>query len=566
MIGPVRAWMTVAALAAVLLLMGATSAWAAFVKEGGSYTVGNDPLSLYAGDLNDDGRPDVTTMNGSSSDLSVFLRQAGGGFAQESGSPIAVGASPSDVAIGDYTGDGLADLAVSSFSALAGGVQVLRRLAGGGFAVEGTTLAGTSMHAVAAGNFNADARLDLVATQASGQAVLLTRNAANNGFDIQSPTFTTGTNPIAIVPGDFNGDGLADVAIANRGTDNVTILRRVPGGTFTPEAAVAVGDQPVGIAAADFDGNGRADLAVSNYVSGTVSVLLRRPANDGFTAQPAIRVSNSPAGIAAADFDRDGRPDIALASNTGAIDVLLRTAAGGFTRDPSIALAGAVNDVVAADFNADTRPDLAASSYFSDATPDTFSVFVNPAPAPPQEPPLPPPVAGKSVNVEPVSGTVKIKRPGRKRFVTLTDAAQIPVGSTIDTRRGRIAITAAQGKGKTATMDFYQGLFKLGQAKRSKLTTLTLTERLSCPKAGKANAAAKKKKKRRLWGNGKGRFRTKGKHSAATVVGTKYLVQDRCSTTLTRVVRGRVKVRDFAKRKTVTVRAGKRYTARAKRN
>ena len=89
-----------------------------------------------------------------------------------------------------------------------------------------------------------------------------------------------------------------------------------------------------------------------------------------------------------------------------------------------------------------------------------------------------------------------------------------------------------------------------------------LTEKLSCPKAGNASVAAKKKK-RRLWGDGEGKFRTKGKHSAATVVGTKWLVEDRCKSTLTRVVRGRVSVRDFAKKKTVIVRAGKRYIARA---
>ena len=195
--------------------------------------------------------------------------------------------------------------------------------------------------------------------------------------------------------------------------------------------------------------------------------------------------------------------------------------------------------------------------------PDTFTALLNPAP--PSAPTLPPPVAGKSVNVKPVSGTVRIRRPGSKRFVTLTAEAQIPVGSSIDTRRGRIAITAAQGGGKTASADFYDGLFKLTQAKRSKVTSLTLTERLSCPRKASASAAAKKKKKRRLWGDGSGKFRTKGKHSAATVVGTKWLVEDRCKSTLTRVVRGRVKVRDFAKKKTVTVRAGKRYTARAKR-
>ena len=114
MIGAVKARMTAAALAAALLLVGAASAWAAFVIEGSPYTVGNDPYSLKAADFNGDGRPDVATINGSTDDVSVFLRQAGGGFAQEAGSPISVGAGsgPSGAAVGDYNGDGLADLAV----------------------------------------------------------------------------------------------------------------------------------------------------------------------------------------------------------------------------------------------------------------------------------------------------------------------------------------------------------------------------------------------------------------------------------------------------------------------
>jgi hypothetical protein len=567
MIGPVKARMTAAALVAVLLLVGAASAWAAFVTEGSPYTVGDDPLSLNAADFNGDGRPDVATINGTSSNVSVFLRQAGGGFAQEAGSPIAVGAGPSGAAVGDYNGDGLADLAVSSFNA-PGSVSVLLRQPGGGFAHEvGSPISfGTGIHAIAAGDFNSDGRLDLATTTAGNQVVLLFRNPTG-GFAVQQERFTTGTTPVVIAVGDYNGDGLADLAIANRGGDSATILLRVPGGTFISEAAVPVGDDPVGIVAADFDGNGRADLAVTNYVPGTVSAFLRRPSNDGFTAEPPISVTASPAGIDAADFDRDGRPDLAVAANAGAVEILRRNAGGGFTRDQSIPLSGFVNDVAAADFDGDSRPDLAASSYTTTAAADTFTALLNPAPAPPPPgPTLPPPVAGKTVNVEPVSGTVRIKRPGSKRYVTLTAEAQIPVGSSIDTRRGRIAITAAQGGGRTASADFFAGLFKLTQTKGSKpLTTLTLTERLSCPRKASAAAAAKKKKKRRLWGDGSGRFRTKGKHSAATVVGTKWLVEDRCRSTLTRVVRGTVRVRDFVKRKTVIVRAGKRYTARAKR-
>ena len=175
---------------------------------------------------------------------------------------------------------------------------------------------------------------------------------------------------------------------------------------------------------------------------------------------------------------------------------------------------------------------------------------------------LPPPVAGKRVNALTASGKVKIKLPGKKGFATLWAGDQIPVGTTVDTTHGRVTLVTAAKSG-TDQADFYDGIFKIGQSKKSKLTTLTLTEKLSCG-AGKANAAAKKKKSRRLWGDGRGHFRTKGRNSAATVLGTKWLVQDTCSTTVTQVKRGKVSVRDFAKKKTVTVKAGHKYVARGR--
>ena len=183
-------------------------------------------------------------------------------------------------------------------------------------------------------------------------------------------------------------------------------------------------------------------------------------------------------------------------------------------------------------------------------------------PPPPPPPPGDEPVAGETVVVEP-SGTVKVKLPGTNRFVTLAEGESLPVGTIVDTLKGRVTLTAAGGQ--TAT--FYDGVFRITQGKGARpLTVLTLVEALSCPKGGKASTAAKKKKKkRRLWGDGSGRFQTKGKHSAATVVGTRWLVEDTCTTTLTRVVRGKVSVRDFVKRKTVTVKAGKSYTAKAKK-
>ena len=127
-----------------------------------------------------------------------------------------------------------------------------------------------------------------------------------------------------------------------------------------------------------------------------------------------------------------------------------------------------------------------------------------------------------------------------------------------------MTITAAAGKGKTEKADFFDGLFKIAQSKGT--TTLTLTEALDCKaKKGKASAAAKKPKTRKLWGDGKGKFRTRGQYSAATIRGTRWLVQDGCGFTKTTVKQGSVNVRDEVKKKTVIVRKGRSYMARAKK-
>jgi hypothetical protein len=179
-----------------------------------------------------------------------------------------------------------------------------------------------------------------------------------------------------------------------------------------------------------------------------------------------------------------------------------------------------------------------------------------------------PPVFHKSVGVKLVSGQVGIRRPGSKQDVDLKGSDVIPLGSTIDAEHGALMLSSVPRAGAAAqTAKFYEGVFKVTQTGR--ITQLTLAQPLaSCGAKGRgARAAAAKKKpsKRHLWGDGKGSFRTSGKYSSATVRGTKWLVQDSCAGTLTRVVRGNVQVRDNVKHKTVTVHAGQSYLAKARR-
>jgi hypothetical protein len=210
-------------------------------------------------------------------------------------------------------------------------------------------------------------------------------------------------------------------------------------------------------------------------------------------------------------------------------------------------------------------------------------------------PPPPPPVPGKSVVVKVVSGEVFVKLPGSGRgaratgppkgFKPFTGAANIPVGSQLDTSKGRVALTSAADTAgaKTQTSDFYQGIFQVKQSvpkkkpKRPKalITDLVMKGQIArsqcAPLKGARSAAvdAKKKKKGpksvlgKLWGSGKGKFRTDGKYSSATVRGTIWLVQDECDGTLTKVRRGVVSVRDIKRKKTVKVKAGHSYLASA---
>jgi hypothetical protein len=169
------------------------------------------------------------------------------------------------------------------------------------------------------------------------------------------------------------------------------------------------------------------------------------------------------------------------------------------------------------------------------------------------------PVAGKSVGAEPVKGKVLIRLPGTDDFVPL-DPSVIVNGTEVDTRKGVVEITRSDG----GAGQFSFGIFRLSQA--GGLTTLTLSEKhTGCPSKKKASAAAKKPKTRKLWGDGKGKFRTRGQYSAATIRGTKWLVTDTCTSTITRVSQGVVSVRDEVKKKTILLRKGKSYTARPKR-
>jgi hypothetical protein len=128
----------------------------------------------------------------------------------------------------------------------------------------------------------------------------------------------------------------------------------------------------------------------------------------------------------------------------------------------------------------------------------------------------------------------------------------------VDTTRGVISLTSGLGGGRTNSSQFYDGLFTIVQPRVANALMTLRMDGGSFRACGRSSLST-------LGGNGKGRFQTRGRYSSATVRGTKWLVEDRCNGTLTRVLSGVVRVRDFRARKNVNVRAGRSYLARASR-
>ena len=161
--------------------------------------------------------------------------------------------------------------------------------------------------------------------------------------------------------------------------------------------------------------------------------------------------------------------------------------------------------------------------------------------------------------------------PGMRRSVPLQDSLLLPFLSKVNPRGGTVRLLSARRRGsrRPQTGTFQGSSFLVKQARRSNgLTVLTLRGGdfgvcAGVARNGEASAAGSRRV-RRLFGRGRGRFRTRGRNSAATVRGTVWTMEDRCDGTLTRVRSGTVRVRDFGLRRTVIVRAGESYLAKAR--
>ena len=202
---------------------------------------------------------------------------------------------------------------------------------------------------------------------ASGSATLLQEiipATANTFVAASGSPFPAGSKPYSIGVGDFNGDGKLDMAVANSGTNYVTILLGDGAGNFT-QASVTVIFGPLSIAVGDFNGDGKLDLAAATSIN-TITVLL----GDGtgkFSTAPGSPFSSgiSPFSIVTGDFNGDGKLDLAVSDASGnGVTVLLGDGTGSFSPSSGspFAAGGFPLSVATADLNGDGKLDLVVTN------------------------------------------------------------------------------------------------------------------------------------------------------------------------------------------------------------
>jgi hypothetical protein len=184
---------------------------------------GYDSFFVVVGDFNGDNNLDLAVANYASSTISILLGDGKGNFTPASAP--AVSAGPTSIAIGDFNGDGKLDLAVASSD---NAVSILLGDGTGNFTLT-STISAPCPGAIAVGDFNGDGKPDLVvgggANCGSGASVFLGDGKGNFALAYSQPSIYPAWS---VATGDFNNDGMLDVAAVNIDGNSVNVLLQVP--------------------------------------------------------------------------------------------------------------------------------------------------------------------------------------------------------------------------------------------------------------------------------------------------------------------------------------------------
>lgn len=279
-----------------------------------SYAAGDSPSAVAIGELSGDDQPDVAVSNRGSNSISVFTNNGDGTLTEAENWPIAPATGPSDVAIADLNHDARQDMVVTASGN--DRIVVMLQNSGGDFDVSKAYVTGFDLGALVVGNlnFNGEAYPEVVVTRPNADkvTVFFTHPA---GALTPGATKNVGDNPAAVAIGNLSQDHHPDLAVANSGSDDVSILKGTGGGDFEPESRIAAGNGPSAVEIAELNGGPRGgDVIVTNEAADSVSVLMGTGDGASFWPETHYGTGDEPSSVAITDTDGDHYLDLVTAN------------------------------------------------------------------------------------------------------------------------------------------------------------------------------------------------------------------------------------------------------------
>ncbi len=334
--------------------------------------LGGSILNCAVGDFDGDGDGDVALASSSLGVLFV-MNNGDGGLSLQSPPQGPVGVVAIDT--GDADGDGLVDVVAAD----QGGVINLLINTASGFqsSVVSGTMPVASPYNLLISSLDATGPGDIVvSTNSAPGGVDVLQNLGGGAFATSMNYSVAGTaNSWGMDASDVNGDGLIDVATANRQSDDISVhLSGASGFSSSVQVLSSNGDQPFDVAFGDIDGDGSDDLAVANKDSTVSNILwIPNPGNGSFTSSSALVVGTAPVpvSIETGDFNLDGHIDVVVSCtnadsySTSEVHVFWNDGNGTFPTKTIIYLTPQTGPVhlVAGDVDGDGALDLITANF-----------------------------------------------------------------------------------------------------------------------------------------------------------------------------------------------------------
>ena len=284
------------------------------------------PQGVIVQDMNGDGKPEILAVSKDSNMLTVFKNtHLDNSISFNFKANIGTGTAPKSIAVSDFDGDGTLDVVVANEGDNT--ISIFKCLPSpiGGFIFNARVdySVGTAPGHVAARDMDGDNKPDIIVTNYLSNTISVFRNiSVDTSIAIATKVdFATSNGPNSFSIADLNGDAKLDIVTANKLSNTISIYQNTSTIgllSYAPAIDVAVGIAPTHVEISDLDGDGIADLAVTNNGSNTLTVIKNNSAGGVLSLKPNVDIATSfaPDGLSIGDINGDGRPELAVTNGS----------------------------------------------------------------------------------------------------------------------------------------------------------------------------------------------------------------------------------------------------------